>query len=129
VLTIITPIVLDIISGFDKKRTRWADYMLDGSAVILVEYGKPIEDRLKQSGITLDDTPVSARIIQRIDIACKIKFAILEKMVIFQLLAVTLIISVNCQQRKNILRGLQKDFPFKYVSRLRLPYKPMLLVL
>jgi uncharacterized membrane protein YcaP (DUF421 family) len=78
-LTIITLIVLDIILGFIKKRTRWADYMLDGSAVILVEYGMPMEDKMKKTGITLDDIMVSARTNQGIDELSGIKFAILEK--------------------------------------------------
>ncbi|WP_277966358.1 DUF421 domain-containing protein [Pantoea trifolii] len=78
-LTIITLIVLDIILGFIKKRTRWADYMLDGSAVILVEYGMPMEDKMKKTGITLDDIMVSARTNQGIDELSRIKFAILEK--------------------------------------------------
>ncbi|XXN66692.1 DUF421 domain-containing protein (plasmid) [Enterobacter ludwigii] len=78
-LTIITLIVLDIIFGFIKKRTRWADYMLDGSAVILVEYGMPMEDKMKKTGITLDDIMVSARTSQGIDDLSRIKFAILEK--------------------------------------------------
>ncbi|PIF07597.1 DUF421 domain-containing protein [Candidatus Pantoea floridensis] len=78
-LTIITLIVLDIIFGFIKKRTRWADYMLDGSAVLLVEYGMPMEDKMKKTGITLDDIMVSARTSQGIDDLSMIKFAILEK--------------------------------------------------
>lgn len=78
-LTFITLIVLDIIFGFIKKRTRWADYMLDGSAVILVEYGMPMEDKMKKTGITLDDIMVSARTSQGIDDLSMIKFAILEK--------------------------------------------------
>lgn len=78
-LTIITLIVLDISLGFIKKKSNWVDYMLDGSPVILVEYGKPVEDKLKKTGITVDDIMVSARTNQGIHELSSIKFAILEK--------------------------------------------------
>lgn len=78
-LTIITLIVLDISLGFIKKKTTWVDYMLDGSPVILVEYGKPVEEKLKKTGITVDDIMVSARTNQGIHELSRIKFAILEK--------------------------------------------------
>lgn len=78
-LTIITLIVLDISLGFIKKKTTWVDYMLDGSPVILVEYGKPVGEKLRKTGITVDDIMVSARTNQGIHELSKIKFAILEK--------------------------------------------------
>ena len=78
-LTIITLIVLDISLGFIKKKTTWVDYMLDGSPVILVEYGKPVGEKLRKTGITVDDIMVSARTNQGIHELSRIKFAILEK--------------------------------------------------
>ncbi|MEA5105625.1 YetF domain-containing protein [Pantoea sp. S18] len=78
-LTIITLIVLDIMLGFIKKKTRWVDFLVDGSAVILVENGKPLEDKLRKTGITLDDIMVSARTNQGVHKLADIKFAILEK--------------------------------------------------
>jgi len=78
-LTIITLVVLDIVLGYIKKKTTWVDNMLDGSPVILVEYGLPQEEKMKKTGITLDDIMVSARTNQGIHELEKIKFAILEK--------------------------------------------------
>jgi len=78
-LTIITLVVLDIVLGYIKKKTTWVDNMLDGSPVILVEYGSPQEEKMKKTGITLDDIMVSARTNQGIHELEKIKFAILEK--------------------------------------------------
>lgn len=78
-LTIVTLIVVDIVFGFIKKNFRQADYMLDGSPVILVENGTPLRHKMKRTGITLDDIMVSARTNQGIDELSRIKFAILEK--------------------------------------------------
>jgi len=78
-LTIITLVVLDIVLGYIKKKTTWVDNLLDGSPVILVEYGYPQEEKMKKTGITLDDIMVSARTNQGIHELEKIKFAILEK--------------------------------------------------
>ncbi|MBD8213038.1 DUF421 domain-containing protein [Erwinia persicina] len=78
-LTIITLVVLDITLGYIKKKTGWFDYLLDGSPVILVENGRVLENKLKKSGITLDDILVSARTNQGVYEIAKIKFAILEK--------------------------------------------------
>ncbi|HBH65212.1 MAG TPA: DUF421 domain-containing protein [Erwinia persicina] len=78
-LTIITLVVLDITLGYIKKKTGWFDYLLDGSPVILVENGRVLDNKLKKSGITLDDILVSARTNQGVYEVAKIKFAILEK--------------------------------------------------
>lgn len=78
-LTIITLVVLDITLGDIKKKTGWFDYLLDGSPVILVENGRVLDNKLKKSGITLDDILVSARTNQGVYEIAKIKFAILEK--------------------------------------------------
>ncbi len=78
-LTIITLVVLDITLGYIKKKTGWFDYLLDGSPVILVENGRVLDNKLKKSGITLDDILVSARTNQGVYEIAKIKFAILEK--------------------------------------------------
>ncbi|MBD8169377.1 DUF421 domain-containing protein [Erwinia persicina] len=78
-LTIITLVVLDITLGYIKKKTGWFDYLLDGSPVILVENGRVLDNKLKKSGITLDDILVSARTNKGVYEIAKIKFAILEK--------------------------------------------------
>lgn len=78
-LTIITLVVLDITLGYIKKKIGWFDYLLDGSPVILVENGRVLDNKLKKSGITLDDILVSARTNQGVYEIAKIKFAILEK--------------------------------------------------
>ncbi|MCT4701087.1 DUF421 domain-containing protein [Enterobacteriaceae bacterium H20N1] len=78
-ITIITLIALDIIFSKIKGRFPKVELFIDGSPLILVEYGRPLEKRMSKAGISADDILSSARITQGLERMDQIKFAILEK--------------------------------------------------
>ncbi|MEG1213698.1 MAG: DUF421 domain-containing protein [Leclercia sp.] len=78
-LTIITLVVIDMLFGYIKKYSSRAESLLDGSPVILVEHGIPLEDKLNKVAVSCDDILVSARQNHGIYEMTKIKYAILER--------------------------------------------------
>ena len=77
-LCIITLIVMDMLFGKIKKYLPGAEEMIDGSAVVLVENGVPMAEKMKMVDVSLDDIMVSARNNQGLTTLAEIKFAILE---------------------------------------------------
>ncbi|HGP0311664.1 DUF421 domain-containing protein [Citrobacter freundii] len=78
-LTIVTLVVIDILFGFIKKQMSSAESALDGSPVILLDYGEPLMEKMKMVDVSLDDILVAARQSQGITEPVKIKYAILER--------------------------------------------------
>lgn len=78
-ITIITLITMDIVFGKIKERFPKIEQFIDGSPLILVEYGRPLEKRMRKAGIGTDDILSSARMNQGLERMEQIKFAILEK--------------------------------------------------
>lgn len=77
-LTIVTLIVMDILFSKIKKYLPWTEAMIDGTAVVLVENGVPLQEKMNMADISLDDIMVSARNSQGLTQLADIKFAILE---------------------------------------------------
>ncbi|WP_330984419.1 MULTISPECIES: DUF421 domain-containing protein [Enterobacterales] len=77
-LCIITLIVMDMLFGKLKKYLPGAEEMIDGTAVVLVENGVLMRDKMKMADISVDDIMVSARNNQGLTELAEIKFAILE---------------------------------------------------
>jgi len=77
-LCIITLIVMDMLFGKIKKYLPGAVEMIDGTAVVLVENGVLLRDKMKMADISEDDIMVSARNSQGLTGLEEIKFAILE---------------------------------------------------
>jgi uncharacterized membrane protein YcaP (DUF421 family) len=77
-LSIITLIVMDMLFSKVKKYLPGAEEMIDGTAVILVENGVLMQDKMKMADISVDDIMVSARNNQGLTQLSEIKFAILE---------------------------------------------------
>lgn len=77
-LSIITLIVMDMLFSKVKKYLPGAEEMIDGTAVILVENGVLMQEKMKMADISVDDIMVSARNNQGLTRLSEIKFAILE---------------------------------------------------
>lgn len=78
-LTIITLFSIDILLGMLKARFPVTERLIDGTSVILVENGLPLQDRMKKTGVGCEEVLTAARIGQGLDRMEQIKFAILEK--------------------------------------------------
>jgi uncharacterized membrane protein YcaP (DUF421 family) len=77
-LSIITLIVMDMLFSKVKKYLPGAEEMIDGTAVILVENGMLMHEKMKLVDISEEDIMVSARNNQGLTKLAEIKFAILE---------------------------------------------------
>jgi uncharacterized membrane protein YcaP (DUF421 family) len=74
-----TLLVLDTVFSYVKQRSTWFDRVTEGVPLILLENGKPIEERLRRSRVTTDEILAAARERQGLHRLEQIKFAVLEK--------------------------------------------------
>lgn len=74
-----TLLVLDTVFSYVKQHSTWFDRVTEGVPLILLENGKPIEERLRRSRVTTDEILAAARERQGLHRLEQIKFAVLEK--------------------------------------------------
>ena len=74
-----TLLVLDTVFSYVKQHSTWFDRVTEGVPRILLENGKPIEERLRRSRVTTDEILAAARERQGLHRLEQIKFAVLEK--------------------------------------------------
>ncbi len=78
-LVIITLISLDIFIAWLGRKFKPASHWINSTPVVLVENGKPIEDRMQKSQVQEDDILSQARQLQGISRMDQIQYAILER--------------------------------------------------
>lgn len=77
-LVVGTLIGIDILLGGFKRRWPRLSKYIDGMPMIVVENGRPLEERMRRARISIDDVLHSARESQGLERVDQIKFAILE---------------------------------------------------
>jgi len=77
-IAIVTLVLSDIALAFVKDRFNNLDIVLDGQPLVLVEHGKPLQERLKKARISTEDILQSARKTQGLTSIEEIKYAVLE---------------------------------------------------
>lgn len=78
-LAILTLIGLDIGFTILKQRWRHLDRWLEGTPLILVEAGRPLEDRMRREQIDEEDVLTSARECHGLERMDQIQYAVLER--------------------------------------------------
>jgi len=78
-LAVLTLLGLDLAFAAGKRLWKPLDRLIDGLPTILVESGRPLEDRMAWARVGLDDVMESARRSQGLESIDQIKFAILER--------------------------------------------------
>lgn len=78
-LLITTLVTLDIGLAFLKRRSPTVDRLLEGTPLVVVEDGKPLEERMARAGIDREDVLTAAR--ERLGLATmdQIRYAVLER--------------------------------------------------
>ena len=79
VIVIVTLVLLDIGLSLAKRRSTLVDKLVDDVPLIILEDGRPIQDRLKRSRVDESDILMSARELQGLERLDQIKFAVLER--------------------------------------------------
>lgn len=78
VLLITTLIAIDIAISHLKTRSPFAEQVLDGVPMILVENGRPLHGRLRKSRMDEHDVLAAARRLRGLERMDQIKYAVLE---------------------------------------------------
>ena len=79
VLVVITLVGLDRLADFLGWRFPRLGRVIDGTPVVLIEHGRPLESRLHQHHIRMDEVLQQARSTQGLRRADEIDYAILER--------------------------------------------------
>lgn len=78
-VVIATLVLIDILLSLFKERSPGVGRFLDGVPLIVVEYGRPLTERLRKARITEEDILEAARQSQGLERLEQIRFAVLEK--------------------------------------------------
>ena len=77
-LLVLTLIGIDIVLSWLKQRWAWLDRVMDDRPLIIVQDGKPIEDRMKRERVSEGEVMASARHTQGVRRMEDIAYAVLE---------------------------------------------------
>ncbi|MBE1579518.1 MULTISPECIES: DUF421 domain-containing protein [Pseudonocardiaceae] len=77
-LAILTLVVLDRVADMLKSRSTAFSRLAEGAPLVLVEHGKPLQERLRKEHISTDDILASARKSQGLLRLDQIEYAVLE---------------------------------------------------
>ncbi|HLR32574.1 MAG TPA: YetF domain-containing protein [Fodinibius sp.] len=78
-LVIGTLVILDLLFARFSKRWEFFDKITNGVPVIIMKDGEPVENRMDQEAIEIDDILESARRNQGLESLDQVKYAVLEK--------------------------------------------------
>jgi uncharacterized membrane protein YcaP (DUF421 family) len=76
---IVTLVVIDLGLTFVKTRVPLLERWLEGTPLVIVEDGRPLQDRLERSGVDVSDVLRAARSTQGLERLDQIKYAVLER--------------------------------------------------
>lgn len=79
IVLIATLMGMDIILSLIKNNFKSFDRVAEGMPLIIVEHGQPLEQRMKKSGVAIEDVMQAARSLQGLERVDQIKYAVLEK--------------------------------------------------
>jgi uncharacterized membrane protein YcaP (DUF421 family) len=78
-LVIATLVALDIGLALLKQRSPWLEKWVEGLPTVLIEDGRPLEDRMDMARVDVADIMQAARELQGVERMDQIKFAVLER--------------------------------------------------
>lgn len=79
VLLIGSLVGIDMTFAFLKQRSPSIERAIEGTALVIVENGRPLHDRMNQSRVDEADILAAARELQGLERMDQIKFAVLER--------------------------------------------------
>lgn len=79
VVLIVTLLVLDAALSRVKMRFPLADKLLEDKPLVIVENGRPLEERMRREHVDVDDVLEAARRLQGLERLEQVKYAVLER--------------------------------------------------
>jgi uncharacterized membrane protein YcaP (DUF421 family) len=77
-LLILTLVGADVLLSLLTRDRPWLSKLVSGAPLVLVEKGRPIEERMHKSRVSEDDVLAAAREMQGLERMDQIKYAVLE---------------------------------------------------
>jgi len=78
-LLIVTLVTIDIGLSLLKRHSQRLDRMLEGTPLLIVEHGRPLEEYMKKARIDEQEVMQAARELQGLERLDQIKYAVLER--------------------------------------------------
>ncbi len=78
-LVIMTLVTIDLLFSFWKLRFPSVDRVLEGTPLVIVQDGKPLQERMAKSRVDESDVLHAARELQGLERIDQIKYAVLER--------------------------------------------------
>ena len=78
-LVILTLVAIDIGLSLWKQRSQWLERIMEGLPMILVERGRPLQDRMDKARVDLEDILEAARRLRGLGALEEIDYAVLER--------------------------------------------------
>jgi uncharacterized membrane protein YcaP (DUF421 family) len=78
-LAIVTLIVIDIALAWIKRRSPTADRWLDDVPIVIVEHGRPLETRMRNERVDVNDVMAAAREHHGLERLSQVRYAVLER--------------------------------------------------
>lgn len=78
-LAIVTLIVIDIALAWIKRRSPMADRWLDDVPIVIVEHGRPLETRMRNERVDVNDVMAAAREHHGLERLSQVRYAVLER--------------------------------------------------
>lgn len=76
---IVTLVLLDAAVSLVKLRMPLADKVVEDRPLVIVEDGRPLEERMRREHVDLDDVLEAARRLQGLERLDQVKYAVLER--------------------------------------------------
>jgi uncharacterized membrane protein YcaP (DUF421 family) len=78
-IVILTFVGIELVISFASSRIPLLERIIDGTPLVVVDHGRPMEDRLLKSRLSVADILEQARSSQGLERLDQIKYAVLEK--------------------------------------------------
>lgn len=78
-LLIVTLVTADILLALWKQRSKRVDRIMEGTPLVIVEEGRPLEDRMAMVQLDESDILAAARQLRGLERMDQIKYAVLER--------------------------------------------------
>jgi uncharacterized membrane protein YcaP (DUF421 family) len=79
ILLIATLVGIDMTFSFAKQRWPRVDRLVEGLPLVIVEHGRPLEERMRKSRVDASEVLEAARELQGLQRMDEIKYAVLER--------------------------------------------------
>lgn len=79
VVLVVTLMLIDLGLSLVKRHLPWAERWIEGVPLVIVERGRPLEDRMTRARVDVGDVLAAARMLHGLERLEQVKYAVLER--------------------------------------------------